>query len=232
VDVQRIECTNCGGDELIAIASLAIALASLIAAVVAAALALRAKKAADDTLAIARDEASRSKVEHAEFKRQQEARARFDVTVRALPPADDGVFTLQASETNVHIEIGISNQRGDKAAGPTTINVLVPKGTSRLRWSGPRGEARPNVTQETLSTPEALVDADGKLSESEYVSRQLGRVTRRTAHLMHVTFPLPLPAEGESSVPIRVRVESDDLPDDQPEVVIDYMVRGRRPQAA
>ena len=33
-------------------------------------------------------------------------------------------------------------------------------------------------------------------------------------------------------VTIRVRVESDELPDEQPEVVVDYMVRGRRPQPA
>ena len=47
----------------------------------------------------------------------------------------------------------------------------------------------------------------------------LGRVTRRTKRLVHFTFLMKVPVDGEASVPIRVRVESDDLPDEEPEVV-------------
>jgi hypothetical protein len=236
VNVQQVECTNCGGDDLLAIVSLAIAGIGLIVAILAAVLAKRAADSADDSLKIGRDaldvareEAKRSKVEHDEFRRQMEARARFDVTVRALPPADeDGMFVLDATSVNVHVEIGISNKRGDKAAHTTTVNVLVPENTQNIRWSGPRGEPRPTESSEMLWTSETLTNAGGNVLAVEYLSRQLPRITRRTHYLVHVTLSLPIPDRLTRSVPIRVRVESDDLPDDQPEVVVDYMLRGRR----
>ncbi len=58
------------------------------------------------------------------------------------------------------------------------------------------------------------------------------RVTRRTAPVLHFTFYVEVPNQGERSVPIRAQVESDDLPDDEPEVVRELTVLVRRPQAA
>ena len=224
----RVECTNCGSDEWITIASLGLAAIGLILAAVAAVVALKAAKAADDTLIVAREEAQRSSTEHDEFMRQLQARARFDVTLTPQWPADEnGLITEDATETRVTIAIGISNARGDKAAGTTTINALVPRGIKQLRWSGPRGEENTTASSVTLETSETLTDADGKEFEADYLARQLPRVTRRTAYVVYFTFYVEIPRRGERTVPVKVLVESDDLPDEEPDVVRELMIRVR-----
>lgn len=225
----KVECTNCGGDEWITYFSLGVAVASVILALVAAYLARKAVKVADDTLKVAHEDAGRSRTEHAEFMRQLQARARFDVTLTPKWPANaDGLIEQNATSTRVTVAIGISNEQGDKAAGPTTVNALVPEGmVSDLRWSGPQGEEVSGVSRMILTTPEILTDADGSDYEAQYLFHELPRVTRRTARLLHLTFYVEIPSKGERSVPIRVRVESDDLPDDDPEVVRELMIRVR-----
>jgi hypothetical protein len=200
----RVECINCGGTDWVAIASFAVSLIGLVIAVVAAVLAKRAADSADaslvvaqDALAIAHDESRRSSVEHAEFMRQLQARARFEVTLRAVGADENGVFEASATEMNVRVEIGITNYEGDKAAGATIINVLVPEPTKGFRWSGPRGEELHTVSNVTLLTGETLTDADGKTFTSEFLSRELPRVTRRTAHVGYVSLTLWIPSEGE-----------------------------------
>jgi hypothetical protein len=37
-----------------------------------------------------------------------------------------------------------------------------------------------------------------------------------------------VPEEGEAVVPLRVRIEADELPDDEPEYVVDHVVRVAR----
>lgn len=176
-------------------------------------------------MTIAREEAARSSAEHVEFLRQLTARARFDVTVQAHGADADGLLISTEPEEAVVIAIGISNRRGDKAAGPTVINALVPQGTMGLRWCGPNGEQRPNAPNQLLTTPEPL---PGTEFRSWYLARELERVTRRTVRLVHFAFLMEVPADGEASVPIRVRIESDDLPDEEPEVVQELIVRARR----
>lgn len=239
MNVEQIECLNCGGADWVALASFAVALLGLVIAVVAAVLAERAADSADaslvvaqDALAIAHDEAARSGVEHTEFMRQLQARARFEVTVRAVQADQNGVIVSQAGTMNVVIEVGISNRNGDKAAATTTINVLVPEHTRYLGWSLSRGEEHPTVLPGQTPTPEALTDADGRASTSVFLSRVLDRVTRRTVSVVCFKFEVEVAMEGENSVPVRVRVESGDLPDEQPEVVVDYMVRTRWEPAA
>jgi hypothetical protein len=222
-------CTNCGSDEWITIASLLLAAAGLIFAAVATVVAYKAAKAADATLIVAREEAKRSSTEHAEFMRQLQARARFDVTLTPQWPADEnGLIEQDASTTRVTVAIGISNERGDKGAGPTTVNALVPEGiVTGLRWSGPQGEEAIGLSKIILTTPEILIDAEGNEYKAQYLFHELPRVTRRTARLLHLTCDVEIPRHGERSVPIRVRVESDDLPDEEPEVVCERMIRVR-----
>ncbi len=76
--------------------------------------------------------------EHAAFLRELRARARFTITARPLEADPDGVLRTDATRVFVRAEIGLANV-GDKAAGPTTLNVLLPAGLD-ARWCGPGGE--------------------------------------------------------------------------------------------
>jgi hypothetical protein len=173
--------------------------------------------------------------QHRRANREQEARARFDVSVRTVDADEEGIRWTDANTTTqiTRIAIGLKNI-GDRPAGETLLNILVPEGLEYARWSGPGGEEIPDGKQ-TAPTPELLQDADG---EERIASKHLGTTWRRIGMRSHyekyVTLPVQLPPREtglqQGTVPVRIKVQADELPDDIDEYVIDYTVRVvRRP---
>jgi len=184
----------------------------------------RAADAAAESLALTREEADRSRVEHLEFLRQLRARARFEVTLRAEGADESGVITSDATVTYVTVEVGLRNV-GEKAAGPTFINLLAPQGIAHFKLMTEAGGEDP---QQPRPVPETLT-AEGHEVPAQFLS--VDRTPRRTSFTRRAFLQVPVPDAGEAVIPVRVKVESDDLPDDEPEVVRDLTLRVRRPPA-
>jgi len=216
----RVECTNCGhlGAEFF------VALVALVVAVAAALYARRSVKTADETLALARQEVGMAREQHEQFRRELRARARFKLSASVPGAGPDGVYRVDASACLLQVLVGLTNV-GDRAAGPTTINLLAPRSLGEnFRWSGPGGHEIPNAdparypTTETFDHPEFGVEA-------VYLMRELPRVTRKTPVVGWVRISAQVPMDGETVIPMRLKAAADELPDDEDEAVLDFVVR-------
>lgn len=120
------------------------------------------------------------------------------------------------------LEIGISNE-GDKAAEWANVNALFPDWIETLYWCDPekRHPDGPDARR-TLDTDEVLTDAEGRSSAAKFLMHTYRVVTRRTHRVRYIYFG---PYGVGRSVPIRVKIESDDQPEDKPEVVAEFMAR-------
>jgi hypothetical protein len=168
--------------------------------------------------------------QHRQSQGERSARAEFEVTVRTIDADEDGVrWTEPNTSTQItRIAIGVKN-RGDRAAGETLVNVLVPESLEYARWSGPNGEELPDGKQ-PAPTPERLSDRNGEPTvPSKSLSATWDRIGLRPNYEKYVTIPVELPPIESglrvATVPIRVKVEADELPEDVPEYVTDYTVR-------
>lgn len=162
-----------------------------------------------------------------ERRRDRRARARFEITIRTVDADENGIRWTDADTQITRIGIGIKNV-GDLAAGQTLINVIVPRDLDFARWAGPGGEEKPDGKL-TADTPELLPDAHGEEAVlSKYLSTTLEQVARRPHYEKFVQFPVELPPRDsglkQTTVPIRVRVQADELPDEIDEYVVDYTV--------
>jgi hypothetical protein len=205
-------------------------LAGVLLAIVAALYAKRSADATERAVSLARDEVNMAKAEHVEFLRQLGAKARFELTLRILQPEpeDDGVIRAVGS-VRVLVEIGVKNV-GQRAAGETLIQVIAPRNIANFRWSGPKGEQRPDLLAgAALETPEELTDDNGTVHLGQYLDRGLERVTRRTYYVAFFVLDVETPPTGVRSVPVRVTAEADELPDDEPEASARWMIRLARP---
>jgi hypothetical protein len=155
-------------------------------------------------------------------RRAKRARAKLDVTLRVLDGVDvDGVRKTRTSTKVVHVEVGISNT-GNREAGRTVVNVLAPASLPRLRWSGRRGEQRKDLDPPAPIPSESLTDADGREHPAQYLYRELSGVRLRPGTVCHFSFTMKA---GWDSVPLLVKVQADELPEDVPEVTAHLMVR-------
>jgi hypothetical protein len=219
----EFKCSNCS--DATGTIGIVLALAALIAAIGSLYYSHRQKELAEDQTKIARNALAQSSEEHRVFIEELQRRADFDVKLELLPSEwSDGTITAPiGSIGRPRLQIGIKNT-GRKRATHVLVNVVAPE---RLRgnfhWSHEDGTPRDidKWDQATTPTPEILRDADGRDHRGAYLSHTYDVITRRSHYVTWVSFPM-LDAH---SVPFRVRVESDDLPDDRPEVVADFMVR-------
>jgi hypothetical protein len=128
------------------------------------------------------------------------------------------------------VAIGVRND-GERAAGETLVNVIVPRDLP-ARWSQAGGEEIPGGDQ-AAGTHELLPDAKGEMTvESKYLSSTWPRVGLRSDYEKYVQFPVGLPspesAFQQTTVPIRVTVQADEIPDDIKEYVVRHVVRVAR----
>jgi hypothetical protein len=164
---------------------------------------------------------------HRERTRERKARARFNVTVRTVDADENGIRWTDADTQHTRIGLGVKNI-GDRAAGETLVNVVVPRSLPFARWAGPSGEEMPDG-KVTVDTPELLPDAEGNETiPSKFLASTFDRVGRRPHYEKFVQFPVELPPRDsglrQTTVPGRVRVQADELPDDVGEYVVNYTV--------
>jgi hypothetical protein len=199
-----IECTNCGGggNDL----QFFVTLGALLIAAIALAM---------------------NFVQFREYLRGLRARAEFTVTLHLAGADSDGVRRTKAGKTAVRVAVGIKNE-GKKAAGETLVNALVPRNLENVRWSGPGGQ---QIDEPKMTTPtdEKLVGPDGMEYEAKYLVRTLPRVGTKPHHLVHFQFYAETRRPGDSVViPVRVKVQADEIPDEIEDYVEDLSVRVER----
>jgi hypothetical protein len=168
--------------------------------------------------------------QHRRTVRERNARARFDVIVRTVDADEKGIrWTAPNTTTQItRIAIGVKNT-GEVEAGETLLNVLVPEHLEYARWAGPGGEEVPEGKR-TAPTSERLPDEQGQETvPSKFLSATWSRIRLRPHYEKFVTFPVHLPPREsglqQATVPVRVKVQADELPDDMEECVVDYTVR-------
>jgi hypothetical protein len=195
-----VECSNCGGVDWPTLAALAIA-------AIALGITLR---------------------EHREFLRRLRARANLRVTLSAKDADAHGVILMGGSAGTVIGRVGVDN-KGDRAAGPTTLNLLAPRRLSNFRWCGPNGEPVPGLPNPE-ALPESLPDAEGGEIEAEYISVEIPRVGLKSSHVRFFSFYVNLREDGgDVVVPFLARASADELPEDIDEVTDRLVVRVRAP---
>jgi hypothetical protein len=152
-----------------------------------------------------------------EFNRRSKARARFKVSLSVA----NGVGGIRWTPVNtdkayVIVGIGIKNY-GDKAAGETLINALYPAHIKEARWSRPNGgEVEENGTPLPAEEGDLVVDPETDAGyESKYLARTIPRIGTKPHTLVHFKFPVDdLKSVEEARIPLRVKVQADEIPDD------------------
>jgi hypothetical protein len=220
--MMTVECSNCGGIG----PEFWLSLAALLFAGVAGWYAKRSADATNQALTLARDEVDMARTEHNEFLRQLQARARLVVELSAKGANDDGVLRMGGTAGTVIVRVGLSND-GERAAGATVINVLVPRRTESFAWCGPNGEPLPDLPSPE-PIPETLTGPDGREVEAAYIAAELPRVGLKAHLVRFVKFYVTLPQDrSDVVVPIYARASADELPDDVDEVTHRLDVRIR-----
>jgi len=167
-----------------------------------------------------------SRSEHNEFLRRLRARARFVITLQAITSApavdidDDLAVSAPIGQPFDQVfEIGLSNV-GDGAAGPTVVNVMVPANVAGFGWTTVGGTMA-SAQRDARETDETLTRGDGEIP-AKWIAYEVSRVSTRTPVLLH--FRLTVGATVQR-VPIRVKAQCDELPDDVFETTTDFELR-------
>lgn len=170
-------------------------------------------------------------VQFRQFMRNVRSRAEFKVTLHSAGRrVEEGVQQLPAMNGTARVAIGIKNE-GKKAAGETLVNALIPRYLQEARWCGPNGQKVEAPPGTTPTDDEMLIAPDGTEYPAKYLSRMLPRVGTKPHHLLHFQFSIELAKAGDSVViPVRVKVQADEIPDDVEDYIEDLAVRiERRP---
>lgn len=208
--------TECGADFWLALGASLTGAIGLVIAVAAALYAKRSAESAKEAVAVARAQFELMEEEHQWLSTERKASADLAITLTCPIADEDGVVRTSATSTNAPIEIGIENT-GDKAAGPTTVNLLAPTTLPHLRWTGPNGEDEPDGSR-TAKTSEPLIDDAGKHVDAKYLSKQLPRVGVRDHIVLFVRFSADTPPGSEPfHIPFKATASADEMPGDAPE---------------
>jgi hypothetical protein len=166
--------------------------------------------------------------EHKRLVGELSKRADFALTIRPMGspynrigPDSADLSPSAATVLGLCFEIGLSNT-GERAANHTVLNVLVSQRFSNLQWCAANcGKLAGQLSAATTSEPVGPDDGEGSL----WITERVERVALRIPELRFATFRVEMPAKGQSmKVQMRVKAESDDLPDDVDARVKDYTV--------
>ncbi|MEK6276938.1 MAG: hypothetical protein AABM29_02860 [Actinomycetota bacterium] len=172
---------------------------------------------------------------HRDERRERRARARFRVTLTPHPGRANwgGLILTEGNVMNVRVVVGIKNV-GDRAAGATLVNVLVPDHLESVRWCGPNGEDHPDGPGSTAPASGWDVLKDGERDyPAKYLSRTIPEVGIKPHYALYFTFHVnvPDPGQGEARVPVRAKVQADEIPEDVDEYVEELVVRVARTES-
>lgn len=163
--------------------------------------------------------------------RELGARAKFHL-IPSVPGSSEPGYTIRTDATSVQVRVvfGLKND-GDKAATATILNALVGRdNVESLRWCGPKGEDLDSAPQAGETRED--FEGDGNEMPALWLSLDVPRVAKRPYHERHFAFFVAVPTGGEVTVPVRLKAQADELPDDVDEAVDTLKVRVMRTQGA
>jgi hypothetical protein len=129
----------------------------------------------------------------------------------------------------VRVVFGLKNE-GDKAATTTILNALVAQEhVVSLRWCGPNGEEI-DGSPPSGHTVENFEDNDdghdeGKKIAAHWITLELTRVAKRPYYVRYFEFNVAVASANEAVIPVRLKAEADELPDDVREATQTLLVR-------
>lgn len=162
--------------------------------------------------------------EHRVFMRELGARAKFRL-IPSVPGSSEPGYTIStdADAVQVRVVFGLKND-GNKAATATILNALVGReNVVSLRWCGPNGEDLDSVPQSGETRED--FDGDGDEIPAWWLPLDVPRVAKRPYYVKYFAFLVAVPTEGEATVPVRLKAQADELPDDVDETVQTLKVR-------
>jgi hypothetical protein len=135
--------------------------------------------------------------------------------------SDSANLSTSSDSVVIYLEIGLTNT-GQRASNHTVLNVLVPQRFGSFRWTNPNGAPLERGLR-TVPTSEDVGDTVGE--GSWWISDEVERVALRTPRLRFVSLLADMPADADRiEVRVRVKAQSDDLPDDVVERVKEFTV--------
>jgi hypothetical protein len=172
--------------------------------------------------------------QYREFARRLNARARFRVTLGVVDADDEGIRRTPSNTTTcwTRVSIGIKNV-GDLAANQTVINVLLPQYIEEARWCGAKGQER-NEKNELVAAGKGDVVIDDKGNEipAVYIALVIDRIGTKPDHVVYFQMPIDCSFTHEPVVPVRVKVQADEIPDEIEEYEESILVRVAREEAS
>lgn len=203
---KPVECVEgCGGESVLAVASIVIAAVSVIATLA--------------SLYTNRRMFKMARTEHAAFLAQLNARADFKPTVE-VPHHEivDGVLETEADRIGITLQIGIANT-GDKSAPNVGVNLLLPAKVRDVEWIADKNRGLPLPTQDRaagpLDTPEELIAKDGSRHRAYYLTRIYDTIGTSTHVVGFAKLGVAMPGgpgTHEIVVPVKLKVWNDDVP--------------------
>ncbi len=186
---------GCGGGE-----PTALTLLGLVVAFLSLAIALKAWKVSDSSLAIATQQ-------HQEFLKALRARADFEIELY-LEGHFGWIVETDADEIRLEWKLVITNS-GTKAAADVGVNLLAPADLRDLQSEGKRATA-PTTKIEDLQA------SDGSTYPAQYLVELIERFSLRMTYVKFAsaTVDTPRTPGDERLVPLLFRVWSDDMSDD------------------
>lgn len=230
--ITRVICENCDGTDwtavTIGVVGAAIGALALIYAARASKIATRTLKVNEEQHALAKAQHDLERQQYERDQVERSARANFKLSVdivNADTGSDGGTLTTEGNHAMVRLRIGIKNV-GDRAAGPTTVNVLLPAqytGGTALRWCDEGGADIPDVPAPT-TTAEEIGDG-ASAGPAVYLYRYVPTVSLRSPVILFMRFHVGPLHEHPIDVPVRVKTQADELPHHIEEVILDRVVR-------
>ena len=162
-------------------------------------------------------------VQFREFLRRSRARARFALTLTAANADAEGVIRTEGNAASVRVEVGIDN-KGTLAAGETVINVMFPRWLDVLGWCGPNGQEIERARSSIAQTSETLEAPDGSEVEASYLVKTVDRVGTKPGHVFNFMCFVDVPETGRLEIPLRLKVQADEIPNDVDEYVEDVVI--------
>ena len=168
--------------------------------------------------------------EHVEFLKRLRARANLHVQLTAIgnqaAGTDDPLAVMMepGCEFEQVLQIGIRND-GDSAAGPTNIDVLLPATIRQFAWCDGAGKLL-NPPGTPIETGEKLSRESGE-APAVWINKEIRRVSTRGGVVCH--FKL-LVERNERRLPIRIKAQCDELPDEKDEECQDFELKIHNPR--